>query len=78
MMYNFLKKVFSLFLVAVLIFTLSSICCFAAEQKFNEFYDNEFDSYGMNMNEIGQGHDVYGNIDAGYYIDLSYYFILLD
>ena len=87
---NFLKRVFSLFLVAVLIFTLSGISCFAAEQQFVDLYDEKCDDYHMNINNVDQIHDIYGDIDTndygniryyvGFdeYVDFSYYIIIMD
>ncbi len=75
---NFLKKVFSLFLVAVSIFMLGSVSCFAAEQKFIESYDEESDDYHINVNNVDQIHDIYGHIDTSYCIYIGDYILIID
>lgn len=75
---NFLKKVFSLFLVAVSICILGSVSCFAAEQKFIEFYDEESDDDHMDVNNVDQIHDIYGHIDTSYYIYMGDYILIID
>lgn len=85
MNYNFLKKVFSLFLVAVSVFTWIGISCFAAEQRLIELHqDEESDEYCMDIDQVDQIHDIKGHIDTNYYddiiyyIDFGYYFIIVN
>ena len=75
---NFVKKVFSLFLVVVSICMLGSVSCFAAEQGFIKLCDERSDDYYMNVNNVGQIHDIYGHIDTSYYIYIGDYILIID
>ncbi len=76
--YIILKRMFSLILVIISIFTLSGFSCFACEKLLFEDFDEESSEYyNMEVEDIGQIYDIYGDIDMSYYIDYGDYYIIV-